>query len=81
MAEGVFGCKPIVLSLPYRETLLSSSSAGFTVIVASCNHQIADAFAAHKHFWLNDLPARNEGVDGFSVQPEALPAAQRAAWS
>src|SRR5208282_5580446 len=48
MAESVFGCKPIVLSLPYRETLPSSSQAGFTMIVAGCNQQIADAFTAHK---------------------------------
>ena len=27
MAESVFGCKPIVLSLPYRETLRSSSTS------------------------------------------------------
>ena len=59
MAESVFGCKPIVLSLPYRETLPSSSQAGFTMIVAGCNQQIADAFADHKNFWLN-RPARQE---------------------
>ena len=74
MAESIFGCKPIVLSLPYRETIASSSQAGFTMIVAGCNHRIADAFTTHKAFGLNRLPANNVDVDGFAVQPEAMPA-------
>jgi hypothetical protein len=80
MAEHVFGCKPLVISLPYQEKLLSSSAAGFTMIIAGCNRRIADAFAAHKDFWLNTLPARNQGIDGFAVQPDVLPAAERADW-
>jgi SAM-dependent methyltransferase len=80
MAEKVFGCKPLVISLPYRETLPSSSQAGFTMIIAGCNQAIADAFAVRKNFWLNTLPARNLGVDGFDVEPAALPAAERADW-
>jgi spermidine synthase len=80
MAESVFGCKPIVLSLPYRETLPSSSSAGFTMIVAGCNQRIADAFAARNSFWLNELPAKNNDVDGFAVQPQAVSAVERKEW-
>lgn len=80
MAEKVFGCKPLVISLPYRETLPASAQTDFTMIIAGCNQAIADAFAAHKNFWLNTLPARNLGVDGFAVQPEALPAAERTQW-
>jgi spermidine synthase len=80
MAESVFGCKPIVLSLPYRETLPSSSQAGFTMIISGCNQQIAGAFAAHKTFWLNTVPAKNQDVDGFAVQPETMPAAERKHW-
>lgn len=85
MAKSVFACKPIVLSLPYRETLRSSSQAGtsetgFSMIIAGCNQQIADAFAAHKNFWLNILPAKNKYVDGFAVQRETMPAAERKDW-
>lgn len=85
MAESVFGCKPIVISLPYRKTIRSSSQAGtadsgFTMIIAGCNRQIADAFAAHKNFWLNVLPAKNKSVDGFTVQPETMPVAERKDW-
>jgi spermidine synthase len=80
MAESVFGCKPLVLSLPYRETFASSSQTGFNMIVAGCYHEIADAFTAHKNFWLNRLPAENKDGDGFAVQPETVPAAQRKDW-
>ena len=73
MAEKVFGCKPLVISLPYLETMPASSATGFTMIIAGCNHRIADAFAARKTFWLNTLPPRNQTVDGFAVQPETLP--------
>jgi hypothetical protein len=66
--------------LPHRETLPSSSQAGFTMIVAGCNQQIADAFAAHRNFWLNDLTAMNKDVNGFAVQPETMPAAERKHW-
>jgi spermidine synthase len=81
MAETVFGCKPLVISLPYRDTLPTSSQAGFTMIIAGCNQRIADAFAAHKDFWLHNLPARNQNVDGFTVNPQTLPAAEREDWS
>ena len=80
MAEKVFGCKPLVISLPYRETLPSSSPTGFTMIIAGCNERIADAFAAHKTFWLNTRPPLNQGVDGFSIRPETLSADQQQAW-
>jgi SAM-dependent methyltransferase len=80
MAEKVFGCKPLVISLPYRATLSSSSPAGFTMVIAGCNRRIADAFADHQNFWLNRLPARNQAVDGFDAQPDALPAADREDW-
>jgi SAM-dependent methyltransferase len=81
MAEAAFGCKPIVLSLPYRAELRSSQPAGFTMIITSCNKNIADAFAAHGQFWLNDLPPKNLAVDGFALQPAALPADQQAGWT
>jgi SAM-dependent methyltransferase len=80
MAESVFGCKPMVFGLPYRQTIASSSQADFIVIVAGCNHQIADAFKTHKDFWLNQLPPRNTGVDGFAVQPQTMPAAEQENW-
>ena len=80
MAETIFGCKPTVISLPYRETLSSSSQAGFTMIVAGCNPQIANAFAARKVFWLNRFPARNADVDGFKIDPATMAPEERQDW-
>lgn len=81
MAEKVFGCPPIVLSLPYRERVEASSQAGFTMIISGCGQPIAKAFAENKPFWLNSLPPLNLAVDGFSVRPETLPEAERDRWS
>jgi SAM-dependent methyltransferase len=80
MAASVFGCKPIVMNLPNRKELASSSEAGFTVVVAGCNGKFADAFTNHGNFWLNRLPAANEGVNGFLVQPDTMPFAERKGW-
>ena len=80
MAETVFGCKPIVLSLPYQKDLKASEAAGYTMIIAGCNPQLAEAFAHEPAFWLNSLPARSMDVNGFSVRPETMPAEQRNDW-
>ena len=81
MAKDVFGCEPIVLSLPYLETLRASDQAtGFTMIITTCNKRIAQAFADHGQFWLNTSPPKNLGADGFTLQPAALPADEQASW-
>jgi SAM-dependent methyltransferase len=80
MSEAVFGCKPIVLSLPYRSVLPSSARAGFTVVVSGCNSKIADAFSHHDTFWLHVTPSRNLGINGFSINPQLLPPGEREAW-
>src|SRR5262249_41773070 len=80
MAEYVFGCKPIVLSLPSHDILKPSDQAGFTMIITTCNNRIADAFAARGRFWLNTNPPMNLSVDGFRLQPAGLPADQQPRW-
>lgn len=77
MAQTTFGCRPIVVSLPYKQILRTSSPAGFTMIIAGCNSHIADAFAQHKNFWLGTVPPRNLDVDGFALHPETMAPAQR----
>src|SRR6266446_4654517 len=72
MAERTFGCLPTVLSLPYEESLKTSSAAGFAMIIAGCNSRIGDAFARHKNFWLDTVPVRNLDVDGFTLRPETM---------
>jgi SAM-dependent methyltransferase len=80
MSASVFGCQPTLLSLPYEKTLLSSAHAGFVMVVAGCDAQIADAFAAHENFWLNAVPPRNQAVNGFALQPGNLPLAEQQDW-
>jgi SAM-dependent methyltransferase len=77
MAERTFGCPPVILSLPYEQTLKASSPAGFMMIIAGCNPRIAYAFDEHKTFWLNTVPPRNLDVDGFALRPETLPPDQQ----
>ena len=80
MAKRAFGCEPIVLSLPYRAQLRSSEPAGFTMLISGCNDKIAEAFRQHGTFWLNSLPSANLTADGFAMNPETLPAAERSPW-
>jgi SAM-dependent methyltransferase len=77
MAEQTFGCRPLVINLPYQETLKPTFLDGFSMVISGCASTIADGFARHKNFWLNTVPPRNLTVDGFAVQPDALPEDQR----
>ena len=81
MAEDVFGCKPIVISLPFRDQVQSSSQAGFTMIIAGCGaERISKAFDQYGTFWLNQKPPLNLDVDGFTLDPARIPASQQADW-
>ena len=65
MTAQVFGCEPLVLPLPYQETLKASEPANFVTIIAGCNQRIPLAFKQQGTFWLNSLPQENLSVDGF----------------
>jgi hypothetical protein len=78
MAKQVFGCDPIVLPLPYAETLTSSEAVGFTTIIAGCNPRISTAFRERGKFWLNSLPLENLSVDGFDKPQQST--AQHGDW-
>lgn len=73
MATSVFGCRPTVLSLPYEERVKDLPLNSFTMIIAGCNPRIADAFAKHHDFWLASVPPQNLNIDGFTIDPKALP--------
>jgi spermidine synthase len=77
MAKQVFGCDPVVLGLPYAETLRSSDAAGAMTIIAGCNPRIAAAFRERDAFWLNTTPPENLTVNGFMLQPGSVPVEQR----
>ncbi|UGA41023.1 hypothetical protein HU230_0021725 [Bradyrhizobium quebecense] len=70
MAKQVFGCDPLVLPLPYKETLTSSEAVGFTTIIAGCNPRISTAFRDRGQFWLNSIPPENLAVNGFDKPQE-----------
>jgi hypothetical protein len=56
MAKRAFGCDPVVLPLPYAETIKSSEqTGGFTTIIAGCNPRILTAFQQRGKFWLNSF--------------------------
>ena len=76
MAKRVFGCDPIVLPLPYADTIKSSEQAGFTTIIAGCNPRMLAAFQQHGKFWLNRLPAENLSTDGFKTPPGSMPSSR-----
>ena len=80
MAEHVFGCKPIALSLPSRGTLRPSDQAGFTMLITTCNKNIPDAFATHGRFWLSKVPPMNLSIDGFDLELAQLSAEQQPMW-
>src|SRR5260370_24472134 len=72
MAKRAFGCDPIVLPLPFTETIKSSEQAGgFTTIIAGCNPRILTAFQQRGRFWLNTLPPENLSADGFATPTTA----------
>src|SRR5438067_3582454 len=76
MAKRVFGCDPIVLPLPYADTIKSSEQAGFTTIIAGCSPRILASFQQHGRFWLNRLPAENLSSDGFKTPPASTPSSR-----
>jgi SAM-dependent methyltransferase len=80
MIESVFGCKPVVLSVPNGEEIPSWQQPGFTTIITSCDPRIAEAFSKHPNFWMNRWPVRNVGIDGFAQSPENWSDSERAAW-
>jgi spermidine synthase len=71
MAAQVFGCEPLVLPMPFQDTLRASEPADFATIIAGCNQRIPLAFKQHGTFWLNSLPQENLGVDGFDGPPKS----------
>ena len=82
MIQSAFGCKPMVLTLPYVAELHSTDQADFTTMVmATCDTHIADAFAQHQQFWLNDIPSKNLGIDGFGSEAATMAAAEPGQWA
>jgi spermidine synthase len=73
MAEEVFGTKPLVIALPYKETIAAEDrQAGqFTFLLVSPDPQrlerIRARFEKGERFWMHPEPPRNESVNGFAA--------------
>jgi SAM-dependent methyltransferase len=69
-AEEVFGTKPIVISLPYKERIASGDDDRFSftfLLVGSDSKRLAAIRAQLEKtsFWLHPQPAMNEKINGF----------------
>jgi spermidine synthase len=73
MAEEVFGAKPLVISLPYRERIQSgdSQSGYFTFLLVSNDSKRLEAirtkFEKGESFWIHPEPPMNEAINGFGA--------------
>jgi hypothetical protein len=80
MAEKIFGVKPIVISLPYSDTIKSGEAlqGKFTfVIVGRPGSRTLEAirrkFQEDSSFWLSQRPRDNEPINGFGSRPPEVP--------
>lgn len=77
MLDQTFGCRPLVINLPYQKNLETSYLGNsFTVAIGGCHTPIGNAFARHQNFWMNLTPADNLQVNGFAIDPASMPAEQ-----
>jgi hypothetical protein len=83
MAKDVFGMDPVIISLPYQETISASDNQAnhITFLLmgipdASGKNPTIEAirakFGATGSFWLNTNPSENSGINGYSsTEPTA----------
>jgi SAM-dependent methyltransferase len=79
LAEQVFGTRPIVVSLPYQETISpADNQRGYITFLlvgntdAKAVKAIRSKFEQSKSFWLNPEPRFNESVNGYRSEPPRL---------
>jgi len=86
MAENVFGVKPIVLSLPYRQTINPEEglAGGFTfLLVGKPGSQTLEAVRRKLEtslFWLGRRPLDNELINAYGPKPPELPGIPGERW-
>jgi hypothetical protein len=76
LAETVFGSQPLVVSLPYQETIRpTDNQRGFITFLLAGNpgspvvETIRSRLEARRFFWLNPEPRFNEAVNGYGPDP------------
>ena len=86
MAEEAFGTRPLVISLPYVESIrpVDPQTNKFTFLLASHDAPIMTAitreFELRQSFWLNKRPAVNQLVNGFGSQPPTAGESKTTDW-
>jgi hypothetical protein len=76
MAETVFGTKPLVISLPYREKVSPGDNLAVNLNMlivgetpASRVEAIRKAFDERKSFWVSHIPRYNKTINGYAPEP------------
>src|SRR5262245_28902876 len=76
LAEKVFGSKPVVVSLPYQETITpTDNQRGFItfLLVGNTDSTVVEKIRARMEkdsfFWLNPEPRFNLSIDGYGPEP------------
>jgi spermidine synthase len=76
MAEEIFGTKPVVISLPYRERISPSDQlpGNLTLVLASDStaspmDAIRKTLEERKSFWANAVPRLNETINAYGPEP------------
>jgi SAM-dependent methyltransferase len=85
MAANAFAAKPLVISLPYSNYVLSdeAQTGRVTFVLAGREAGLApirERFAASRSFWVNDRPIRNGNVNGYGPQPPTVAGSSPGDW-
>jgi len=83
MAEEVFGSPPVVLPLPYSQTVAADTPSAYALIIAGGPasaglERIKAKFKEKKYFWLSERPYDNEPINGYSNDPPKEPSSSTA---
>ncbi|MGC2112234.1 MAG: hypothetical protein WA655_22135 [Candidatus Korobacteraceae bacterium] len=85
MAAQAFGTPPLVISLPYLQSIRPTDpQSGISFVIASHNapamEAIAQQFAQQQSFWINQKPALNKSINAYGPQPPAATGSDPQEW-
>ncbi|HEY2933991.1 MAG TPA: hypothetical protein VGK99_19805 [Acidobacteriota bacterium] len=82
LSEEVFSGKPVVMSMPYQESIRPADSQKdhITFLIVGNVRSIDAAFKARSFFWIHDIPKNNLGVNAFGADPPAIGGGDSSRW-
>jgi len=86
MAEEAFGARPLVISLPYVESIRPTDQQTNKITFLLASHDaptmaaITREFEQQQSFWINHRPAVNNSLNGFGPQPPTTAESKTADW-